>query len=42
MPLQDREQLGATAARAFWVGAVIVWGLLEASRARRRIRAWFS
>jgi hypothetical protein len=43
MALEHREQqVASTAARAFWVGAVIVWALLEASRARRRIRAWFS
>ena len=43
MTLEHREQqVAGTAARAFWVGAVIIWGLLEVSRARRRIRAWFS
>ena len=43
MTVQQREQQVAnTMARAFWIGAVVVWGLLEASRARRRLRAWFS
>ena len=43
MALEQREQqVAGTTARAFWVGAVIIWGLLEVSRARRRIRAWFS
>ena len=43
MALQKREQqVAGTAARAFWIGAVIIWGLLEVSRARRRMRAWFS
>jgi hypothetical protein len=41
--VQQREQQAAqTAARAFWIGAVVIWALLEVARARRRLRAWFS
>jgi hypothetical protein len=42
MAATDRDQVVDTAARAFWIGAVIVWGALELVRARRRMRAWFS
>jgi hypothetical protein len=42
MATRSRDEVADTAARAFWIGAVIVWGVLEVARARRRYRAWFS